>query len=443
MIDRLLSRPRLWSTLVLFSLLPLLAGCSDESLIASEATSDSFTRYVALGNSITAGFQSNGIAASTQQDTYAALLADRMNTRFEIPRLRSPGCPPPVDNIILSALNNLGGGTSSASCALRASPIPTVLNNVAVPGAKVIDALNNSADASSPNELTTFILGGRTQVEAATQVKPSFASVWLGNNDALGAALAGNTDRLTPTSDFESQITRVVDSLTTAGAQRGVLIGVANPTYVPHLSPGQAYAAAETQINQIGNGVASQNSNLSWGGYSVDASCSGSGAATRVPFSYGIGTLFVSALQGTTVQLNCAPDSAPDPLLTPSEQTTISIRVQAYNSILSSLASERGWAYVDVNPTLAALYGANANDADPSNDLVPKFPNPPNLVNPAESPPTFGEYFSEDGVHPSSATHRVVAHLVIQRLNAQYDEVSLDQVSIPDEVASLLNAAEN
>jgi lysophospholipase L1-like esterase len=312
---------------------------------------------------------------------------------------------------------------------------------VAVPGAKVIDALSNSADASSPNELTTFILGGRTQVEAATEIQPTFASVWLGNNDALGAALAGNTDLLTPTSAFESQITRVIDSLTSAGAEQGVLIGVTNPTYVPNLSPGRAYAAAEPQINQIGNSVAGQSSNLSWGGYSVDANCSGSGAATRIPFSYGIGALFVNALQGNSVQLNCAPSSAPDPLLTPSEQSTISSRVQAYNTILSSLASERGWAYVDVNPALAALYAANANDANPSNDLVPKFPNPPNLQNPAESPPTFGQYFSEDGVHPSSETHRVIAHLVIERLNARYEDVTLDQISIPDEIASLLESS--
>lgn len=440
---RLALRPGLWGILILVSLLPLLGGCSDESLIASEATSDTFSRYVALGNSLTAGFQSNGIVASTQQDAYAALLADQMNTRFEIPRLRSPGCPPPVDNIILSALSNIGGDSSDPPCGLRGSPIPTSLNNVAVPGAKVIDALNNTADAASPNELTTFILGGRTQVEAATQVKPTFASVWLGNNDALGAALAGDTDRLTPTSTFESQITQVVDRLADAGAERGVLIGVANPVYVPNLSPGQAYAAAESQINQIGMSVAGQNPSLSWGGYSVASSCEASGAGTRVPFSYGIGTLFVNALQGNAVQLNCAPNSAPDPLLTPAEQNTISTRVQAYNSVLSSLANNRGWAYVDVNPVLAALYGANAGDMDPSNDLVPKFPNPPNLQNPAESPPTFGEYFSEDGVHPSSVTHRAVAHLVIQTLNAQYDDVSLEQISIPSEIASLLDSSQN
>lgn len=420
---------------LLMGLLTLLTGCEEESLLEPEATRDVFHRYVALGNSITAGFQSNGIVASTQEDSYAALLADQMNTRFSLPRLRPPGCPPPVDNIFLAALGNV-----VPSCALRASPIPTTLNNVAVPGAKVIDALSNEAPTASPNELTTFILGGRTQVEAATAVRPTFASVWLGNNDALAAALNGDVELLTEASAFKSQITRIVDSLVTSGAQRGVLVGVANPTFTPNLSTGRAYAAAEARINQIGQSIASQDTNLSWGNYDVDGSCTGTGAATRIPFSYGFGNLFIQALQDQTVELVCDPTEAPDNLLTPAEQTTIVSRVQTYNSILSTLAQENGWAYVDVNPTFEALYRANADDEDPTNDLVPKFPNAPNLENPEESPPTFGRYFSEDGVHPSSAGHRVIAHLVIRQLNTQYEPVALHQVSIPDEVASLLQS---
>lgn len=417
--------------------LVLLTGCEEESLLEPEATSDVFHRYVALGNSITAGFQSNGIVASTQEDSYAALLADRMNTRFALPLLRPPGCPPPVDNIFLAAL-----GDAVPSCSLRSSPIPTTLNNVAVPGAKVIDALSNTAPTATPNELTTFILGGRTQVEAATAVRPTFASVWLGNNDALAAALNGNVELLTEASTFEAQIARVVDSLVNAGAQRGVLVGVADPTYVPNLSAGQAYAAAEAQINQIGQRIASQDPNLSWATYDVDGSCTGTGAATRIPFSYGFGTLFIQALQNQSVELVCDPAAAPDDLLTPAEQTAIGSRVQTFNSILSTLAQENGWAYVNVNPTFEALYRANAEDENPANDLVPKFPNPPNFDNPEESPPTFGQYFSEDGVHPSSAGHRIVAHLVIRQLNAQYEPVALEQVPIPDEVESLLQSQE-
>jgi lysophospholipase L1-like esterase len=342
-----------------------------------------------------------------------------------------------VENIILASLDDSGG---DPPCGFRSSPSPTVVNNLAVPSARVIDALTNTDEASSPNPLTTFILGGRTQVGAATELRPTFASVWLGNNDALGPALQGlpNDGLLTDVSTFESRITQVVDSLTAAGAERGVLISVADPRFVPNFSTGQAYAAAESQINQTGSTLSPQ-----WGSFSVDASCNGAGAQTRVPLQYGFQTLFQQALSGADVQLNCDPNTAPDPLLTPSEQNTISARVDAYNSVLSSLARDNDWAYLDINPVLQALYAANAMDADPSNDLVPKFPNFPDLQDPPSSPPTFGTYFSEDGIHPSSVTHRGVAFLVIEQLNARYDDVSLDQVSISDdELRSLLNSVQ-
>src|SRR5215218_8971453 len=53
-----------------------------------------FTRYVSMGNSITAGFQSNGIVDSTQRQAYPNLLAQRAGTPFTQPLFARPGCPP-------------------------------------------------------------------------------------------------------------------------------------------------------------------------------------------------------------------------------------------------------------------------------------------------------------------------------------------------------------
>lgn len=437
--NRFFLRPVVLWVLLFCGTLPLVMGCSDESVLEPDTSNDTFNRYVALGNSITAGFQSNGIVDSTQEESYAVVLAEQMNTRFEIPRLRPPGCPPPVENIVLSSLNESGG---TPPCNFRSSPSPTVINNVAVPSAKVIDALNNLDEDSSPNELTTFLLGGRTQVEAATELRPTFASVWLGNNDALVPALQGlrsgsDADELTDAGTFETRIARVVDSLTAAGAERGILISVAKPQFTPNFSTGQAYAAAESKINDIGSDVSSN-----WGGFAAQSNCTGSGADTRIPFRYGFGTLFQRALSGTSVQLNCAPSTASDSVLTPSEQGTISSRIDQYNAAISDLASENDWAYLDINPVLQALYVENAMDADPDNDLVPKFPNAPDLEDPSNGPPTFGKYFSEDGIHPSSRTHRGVAFLVIQTLNERYEDVNLPQVSIPQELQSIIESAE-
>jgi len=58
-----------------------------------------FDRYVSMGNSITAGFQSGGINDSTQSQSYAVLLARAMHTPFFAPLMNKPGCPPPYTNV--------------------------------------------------------------------------------------------------------------------------------------------------------------------------------------------------------------------------------------------------------------------------------------------------------------------------------------------------------
>ena len=57
-----------------------------------------FRSYVAIGNSITAGFQSGGINDSTQLQAYPRLLAIQMGTPYRYASLVLPGCPPPVNN---------------------------------------------------------------------------------------------------------------------------------------------------------------------------------------------------------------------------------------------------------------------------------------------------------------------------------------------------------
>jgi hypothetical protein len=342
-----------------------------------------------------------------------------MQTDFTIPELAEPGCPAPLANILTG---EPVGNPDDQNCEFRTLPAPLVINNVAVPGAKTFDVLSNDrSQGASPNALTQFILGGRTQVETALDANPTFASVWIGNNDVLGAALAGNPAAITPQDEFEADYTQIVDDLEDGGVEGGVLTSVSNVSFIPFLSPGPAYAAAESQINAFGSGQSS-----AWGSFSVDASCAPgqNGEATRVPFSYGFGELFQQALQGADVTLDCDPATAVDALLTGPEAAQIITALNGYNEFIEGLAEERGWAYVDVNPALESLYAAGAGDMDPSNDAVPKFPNP------EPTTPTFGVWFSEDGVHPSAQTHQVVTNLFVEAINEQYG-TSLQPVDAP------------
>ncbi|HZK36524.1 MAG TPA: hypothetical protein VFC57_06185, partial [Aeromicrobium sp.] len=144
-----------------FGALVGLAACESKSIVLGPTTPAGgaiFTSYVALGNSITAGFQSNGINDSTQRQSFARLLAIQMGTQYHYASMQSPGCPPPIANGLTGALLS-----TATPCALRAgSSVTDILNNVAVPGARVLDPSSPSTVAS--NALTTFVLGGKTQV---------------------------------------------------------------------------------------------------------------------------------------------------------------------------------------------------------------------------------------------------------------------------------------
>src|SRR5258705_11475652 len=75
--------------------------------------SDIFRSYVAIGNSITAGWQSGGINDSTQQQAYPRLLAVQMGTPYKYASLVTPGCPPPVANF--PTQTKVGGSTDPPS----------------------------------------------------------------------------------------------------------------------------------------------------------------------------------------------------------------------------------------------------------------------------------------------------------------------------------------
>jgi len=167
----------------------LVAACHNDELnrpFADTPVDPLFARYVSMGNSITAGVQSAGINDSTQQQSYAVILARAMRSPFFSPLMNRPGCPPPFTNVFLQT--RVGGGAAT-TCALRksASIPPLYISNTAVPGAEAIDIFTNLDTASNANALTQFFLGGMTQAQMMDRSQPTFVSVCMGNNDVLGA----------------------------------------------------------------------------------------------------------------------------------------------------------------------------------------------------------------------------------------------------------------
>jgi len=366
-----------------------------------------FDRYVSMGNSITAGFQSGGINDSTQSQSYAVLLARAMHAPFFTPLMNKPGCPPPYTNVFTGA--RVGGGTPT-TCALRKTQAvpPPFISNTAVPGAEVNDVYENLPPRA--NSLTQFFLGGLTQVQMAAKAQPTFISIWIGNNDVLGAATSstngGDTTLITPTALFNARYDSMLTAVDGLGARGGVLVGVANVTAIPYFSAGATYWAIKNKLALPDTFPTV---------FTVSANCApiatgipgARGDSVLVPFPYGAG-LLGAAQAGAPRNLDCADTVAR--VVVPSELVKMVTAVTAFNAHISGAATARGWAYLNPNTTLDSLH------------LVPTAVRPfPRIGQPCSAnPPPFGTAFSCDAVHPSAATHRLIAQKLREAINAAY-----------------------
>ncbi len=423
-----LAHPRTLAWLTSIALIAALAGCQDQTLnppTAGPSTDTLFTTYVAFGNSVTAGFESAGINDSTQRLTYAAVLAKQMDTKFNMPLLTMPGCPPPFNDVFTQT--RVGGLSASACFAREPGSVTPVINNVAVPGAAVIDLINNldatSPWPSSPNPLTTFFLGGKTQLQAAEVAQPTFVTVWIGNNDVLGAVLdatnPGDSNLVTPPDTFAARYNAFMDSLDAIGSIKGgALVGVVPVSALPYLTQGRAWKAFEQYFDALTspvNALDVANNCLAFQQLSATDT-----AWVGVPFPVGGAVLAAaqakvdSVQAGTLNPLTMQPavlDCGGASVVSVPEVVHILTAVAQYNATIAAAAQARGWVYLDPLPPFVQLA------ADPT--AIRPFPafdpsDPQHLSAP------FGSAFSLDGIHPSASTHKLVANLLIQAINAKY-----------------------
>ena len=373
-----------------------LAACnSDAKVLGPTRVDPIFDSYVALGNSITAGFQSDGINDSTQQRSYALLLARQMSTRYAYPSLAGRGCRPPIANFLTQT--RVGTGSTATTCDLRnAASATDILNNVAVPGATVADI--DSATGPSGSILTTLFLGGKSQVAKAIDAQPTFATVWIGNNDVLQPAILGTPAAATALTSFVTNYAKAINHLV-AGAPgvKGILVGVVQVGLAPILFDARALANPTflAGLNQATGRT-----------ITIDPT-----TCTATTTSL-IGFPIVAAIRSGAhpPQIACAKGGPFSPLgetfvLDAAEQTTMLNTVNAYNAYIRAKADSIGFGYYDPNPTLISLRSSGA------------ILTVPNIAS-ATAP--FGTAVSLDGVHPSSSTHILVANGVIDVINAKY-----------------------
>jgi len=417
---------------VLLGTVLFVSACDKDSLDPPTASNvlpavqDMFTRYVALGNSITAGFQSLGITNTTQLDAYPALLAEQMGltvgtaAEFNLPLMSPPGCPPPLINIFTQDR----GGFPADFCAARLGPISEYINNVAVPGAESIDPTNNLSPNSNPNPLTTFILGGRTQVEVAQQMRATFVTVWIGSGDALDVVTnltnAGDPSLITDPTDFATRYGAMLDGLDQIDElEGGVLMGAVQVGAAPYVTQGRAWKAFELEFDQLTNPL---------NAFDVNNNCLAFQAVSTtdtiwasVPFHLGAPLLGmananIAAVQAGTlppqdlvpVELDCSVPNA----ITVAEGVALAGAVAQYNAFIEAEATERDWIYLDPNEILITYARTDSTSVRP----FPAF----NTADTQHDDEPFGWLLSLDGLHPSSRAHVIVANELIAAINEKY-----------------------
>ncbi len=235
-------------------------------------------------------------------------------------------------------------------------------------------------------------------------VNPTFVSVWIGNNDVLSNALSGllgavppyQTTAMTSVPTFTTNYKNDVNNLRSSPSIKGgILFAVLNVTNLPTL-----FQASLLHTNPVDSATFAL---ASGGPFVLDPSCYNPVPLINIQMAASIAS---GALPHVVI---CKKGVLPAPVgdlfvLDSAEVPVVLATIAGYNAYIHAKADSIGWAYIDVNPALAALK---------ANGQVPAFPN----LSPTNP---FGAYFSLDGIHPSGLGQQTVADSMVSVVNAFY-----------------------
>ncbi len=220
-----------------------------------------FTRYVALGNSLTAGYRDGALYTDGQNESYPSMIAAQMKFAgggdFKQPLMPdNNGGLLLMGNVIANTklyINDFIDGSPEIKNANNNTPTTSVtdvltgpFNNMGVPGAKVSHLLASGygnpagivAKTANPY-FVRFASSPTTSVIADFKSQnPTFFSLWIGNNDALLYALAGADDTaetLTSVDNFTTYYNLLVSQIVATGA-KGVIANIPDVTTIPSLT---------------------------------------------------------------------------------------------------------------------------------------------------------------------------------------------------------------
>jgi hypothetical protein len=195
----------------------VLAAAASCALPGSVRAQASIGVYVSLGDSLAAGFSNGALVESHQRVSVPALIARQARVDgFEQPLVGEPGIPAELALVGLVPVPTIAPKSADQGAPLSPS-LPRPYNNLAVPSATVQDALVTQAGGYHD----IVLRGQGSQVAQAASLAPTFVTLWIGNNDVLGAVVRGTAVdgvTLTPVASFKSAYEQVAAALKATGA---------------------------------------------------------------------------------------------------------------------------------------------------------------------------------------------------------------------------------
>lgn len=431
-----------------------------------------FSTYVALGNSLTSGYRDGALYRDGQVESYPNIIAQQMQ-KAGGGEFTQPLMP-----------NNIGGFTNlgiSGKYSLQIvngslSPVQSTAttsldilsgsyNNMGVPGAKSFHLITpNYGNISGISQGTANPYFARFASSPTTSVlqdaiakKPTFFTLWIGNNDVLSYASSGGigtdqTGNLNPTTYRSNDITdpnvlatsikTILEGMKSVGA-KGVIANIPNVTSIPFFTTVPAKpltSLTEAQVNALNTAYSQYNSallkvkslglisdseyqsrlisfsaNKANGAVIIDKDLTDL-SAHKIP-SYRQTTdkdfillTSLSAIRnggGTQTQLTDAQ------VLTEKEAQKVQTATKAYNTQIQALANAYNLAFVDANAKmieLGRISGIQYNGVSYTANFIT------------------GGVFSLDGVHMTGKGYAIIANEFIKSINSKYNS-TLPQVN--------------
>lgn len=375
----------------------LVVALAAPAAVLAQGGAVDFSRYVAVGDSLTAGFQSGGLAQSSQAGSYPRILHELAtgNDAFQQPLVTDPGIPAQLRLASLAPLAIVPkpGGGQPANIAL-----PRPYDNLGVPGARVHDTLATSAGGLHDVVLRGVYIpafAGTTALQQALALNPTFVTLWIGNNDVLAAATSGVAIEgvtLTPLAQFEADYRTIAGALA-QGGRKLALATIPRVTAIPFVTtvPTVVVNPATRQpvlVNGQPVPLIGPNGPLSAGDRVLLTAQAEMAQGKGIP----------PALGGTGQPLSNSV------VLSAAELQAIQTRADGYNNVIRTVANERGAALFDAE---RFFDGVVANGYDLGGvELSAAF--------------LTGGLFSYDGVHPTAMGYAIIADEFVQAINAEY-----------------------